>query len=661
MEIPSFIDKDPYLAPFTDIITRRLEKAMEKEKVLTGDQKSLPESMNGYLFFGLQKKEDHWIFREWAPHAENVYFLTVANGWKPHHDFRLQNIGNGNWEIRFPVNTLKHYDQYKLLVCWPGGSGERIPAWATRVVQDQHTKIFNAQVWDPPEKYQWKNPRLKKRDAPLVYEAHAGMSSEEGKVASFDEFRRNVLPRISRAGYNTIQLMAVQEHPFYGSFGYHVSNYFAASFRQGTPDELKHLVDEAHGLGIAVIMDLVHSHSVKNEVEGISRFDGTLYQFFHDGGRGNHPAWDSRCFDYGKNEVLHFLLSNCKFWLDEYHFDGFRFDGVTSMIYLDHGLGTDFLSYDQYFGSNQDEEAITYLILANKLIHEYCPHAITVAEEMSGMPGLATPLEEGGIGFDYRLAMGVPDYWIKIIKEVKDEFWHVGEMFHRLSDKRKDEKVISYAECHDQAIVGDQTIIFRLIGADMYSHMSRDHHQLYVDRGIALHKMIRLVTLACAGNGYLNFMGNEFGHPEWIDFPREGNNWSFHYARRQWHLVDDQNLLYQSLAAFDRDMIHLARTEKIFKHFPEQIICNVDDQVLIFRRGNLIFILNFSPSYSYTDYGFGIKRGEYSIVLNSDSVLYDGHNRINDSMKYSTIKTGSKHYLRLYIPSQCCFVMKKNS
>lgn len=660
MIIPELIKNDSYLEPYTNTIVSRLERANQIEHNLTCGMK-LHEVMNGHLFYGLHKYPDHWIFREWAPSATIIYLLGDFSGWKPHTDFKLNKLSCGNWEINIPLNTLKHGDFYKLLVCWDGGCGERIPAWTRRVFQDQDTRLFSAQVWEPKIKYKWKHKYVNKHKNPLVYEAHVGMSSMEEKVSTYEEFRVNVLPRIAKAGYNTIQLMAIQEHPYYGSFGYHVSSFFAVSFRQGTPDELRHLIDDAHALGISVIMDIVHSHSVKNEVEGISHFDGTSYQYFHEGIRGLHPAWDSRCFDYSKHGVLHFLLSNCKYWLDEYHFDGFRFDGVTSMLYLDHGLGTDFLGYAQYFDGNQDEDAITYMILANKLIHEFRPDAITVAEEMSGMPGIATPLSAGGYGFDFRLAMGVPDFWIKIIKEVKDENWHVGDMFYRLSDKRADEKIISYAECHDQALVGDQTLIFRLIGGNMYADMNLNSQNILVDRGIALHKMIRLITIGCSGNGYLNFMGNEFGHPEWIDFPRAGNNWSFFYARRQWDLVDNLSLRYSALNEFDKDMIKLVKKEKIFDYKPEPIIQNIADQVLLFNRGKLFFLFNFSPLNSYKDYGIEMKKGSYKIVLNGDAQKYNGHSRPKDQMIYETVSVNKINYLSLYIPSQTCLVFKRTT
>ena len=431
--------------------------------------------------------------------------------------------------------------------------------------------------------------------------------------------RAHVLPRIEAAGYNTIQLMALPEHPYYGSFGYHVSSFFAASSRFGTPEELKALIDAAHAAGLTVLMDIVHSHAVNNEVEGISKFDGTEYQYFHAGDRGRHVAWDSRCFDYGKPQVLHFLLSNCRYWLDEFHVDGFRFDGVTSMLYFHHGLEKAFTSYADYFESGVDEQAMCYLALANQVIHQVKPDAVTIAEDVSGMPGLARPWSEGGIGFDYRFAMGVPDYWIKLTKDTRDEDWPMSGLWHELNNRRCDEQTITYAESHDQALVGDKTLIFRLMDAEMYHHMRLEDGNLIVDRGMALHKMIRLITLATAGHGYLNFMGNEFGHPEWIDFPRQGNNWSYHYARRQWRLLDDPELKYQLLGRFDRDMIALAKAHRCSTiPLPRQLWEHNDDKVLIFQRAGLIFAFNFHPQRSFPDYAFPADAGRYRIVLDSD-------------------------------------------
>lgn len=672
MKTLKIIKSDPYLKPFENAILGRYDYALQTEQRLTQGI-SLSDFADGYLYFGLHKTADGWVFREWAPNALSIYLIGDFNGWNKSDGFALTNIGNGVFEIRLPHDTLHHGQLFKLLIEWNGGHGERIPSYATRVVQDGQTKVFSAQVWDPVNPYRFKKKKFIPQSGPLfIYECHIGMAGEEEKVSSYEEFRIHVLPRIAGLGYNCIQIMAIQEHPYYGSFGYHVSNFFAASSRFGTPDELKHLIDDAHSLGLAVIMDLVHSHAVKNEQEGLGNFDGTPYQYFHTGARREHPAWDSLCFNYQKPEVLHFLLSNCKFWLDEYRFDGFRFDGVTSMIYRSHGLGESFSSYSDYYNLNEDGDAICYLTLANKLIHQVNRHAVTIAEEMSGMPGLATPVKEGGMGFDYRLAMGIPDFWIKYIKEVKDEDWKVGHILYEMTNRRKDEKTISYAESHDQALVGDKTIIFRLIDAEMYWHMQHGSNTYMVDRGIALHKMIRLITASTINGGYLNFMGNEFGHPEWIDFPREGNGWSYKYARRQWSLVDNPDFYYHDLNAFDAAMVHLLRehlhtvSDKNGKHLPWiYTLCdNEGDQIIAYQRGNLIFVFNWNGEKSFSDYGILAPEGKYRVLLNTDAKEFAGFGLSNDKMEHFTqydplYKTDNKGWLKLYIPARSAVVLQR--
>lgn len=668
METLNLIKNDPWLEPFAGAINGRHQYALSKEGELiaNGDRKTLSDFATGYLYFGLHRTENGWIFREWAPNATQIFLIGAFSDWKENADYSLKRIHNGNWEIELPAGTLQHGDLYKLIVHWNGGAGERIPAWASRVVQDSNTGIFSAQVWEPEHPYILKSHSFKPTVDPLlIYECHIGMAQQEEKVGTYNEFREKILPRIAKAGYNCIQIMALQEHPYYGSFGYHVSNFFAPSSRFGTPDELKELIDVAHTLGIAVIMDIVHSHAAKNEVEGLGNFAGDPYQYFYPGARREHPAWDSLCFDYGKNEVLHFLLSNCKYWLEEYGLDGFRFDGVTSMLYYSHGLGESFVHYADYFNGHQDDNAICYLTLANKLIHAVKPHAITVAEEVSGMPGLAAAVEDGGYGFDYRMAMNIPDYWIKTIKEKIDEDWKPSSILWEVTNRRQDEKTISYTESHDQALVGDKTIIFRLIDADMYWHMQKGDENYIVHRGIALHKMIRLVTATTINGGYLNFMGNEFGHPEWIDFPREGNGWSYKYARRQWDLADNQELAYHYMADFDADMLHLIKSAKSFEESSiQEILKNDNDQVLAYSRKDFVFVFNFNPKHSFTDYGLLVSPGTYEVVLNTDNPTYGGYGLTDDTVKHYTIsdplyKAEKKEWLKLYIPARTAVVLKK--
>lgn len=660
------IADDPWLEPFQDAIQGRHLDVMRKLHDLT-QHGSLVDFANAYNYFGLHKRKGGgFVFREYAPNASSVTLIGDFSKWQEDPRFRCSNIGDGVWELIIPKGRIHNGDFYKMLVTWPGGQGERIPAYATRVVQDPETHIFAAQVENPARPYRFRIRNFKpKRDPLLIYECHIGMATEEERVGTYAEFTDNVLPRIAADGYNAIQIMAIQEHPYYGSFGYHVSSFYAPSSRCGTADDLKRLIDTAHKLGIAVIMDIVHSHAVKNEAEGLAKIDGNPNLYFYPGDRHEHPAWDSLLFDYGKDYVLNFLLSNCKYWLEEFHFDGFRFDGVTSMLYLDHGLGKAFSSYADYYDGNQDTNAITYLSLANILIHQINPDAITIAEEMSGMPGLALPVKDGGIGFDYRMAMGIPDYWIKLIKEKKDEQWLPSSIYYELINRRKDEKTVSYCESHDQALVGDKTIIFRLADQEMYWHMMVGDNNYAIERAMALHKMIRLITLGTINGAYLNFMGNEFGHPEWIDFPREGNGWSYKYARRQWSLVERQDLKYRFLNDFDNAMIKAVSTEPNFQNTPVEELWHQDsDQVLVFRRGDLIFAFNWSPNVSYTDYGILAPAGQYQQILDSDAKDFGGNGFLDPDVKHFTnpdplYDPQGKGWLKLYLPARTAILLRR--
>jgi 1,4-alpha-glucan branching enzyme len=539
------------------------------------------------------------------------------------------------------------------------GSRDRIPAYIRRVIQDPQTYDFSGQLWFPEEPFEWTDNNFNPAEnfqQPIIYECHVGMAQEYEGVGTYREFADNILPRIKEGGYNAIQLMAIMEHPYYGSFGYHVSNFFAPTSRFGTPEDLKYLVNKAHNMGITAIMDIVHSHAVKNFAEGLNEFDGTDGQYFHRGGRGYHEGWDSKLFDYGRWEVKKFLLSNVRYWLEEFHFDGYRFDGVTSMLYFHHGH-TSFDHYDKYF-YDVDWNAVSYLQLANDVIHEFKKNSISIAEDVSGMPGLSRHIEEGGLGFDFRLAMGLPDFWIKTLKEKSDEEWDIQEVWHTVNNRRYKEKTIAYAESHDQALVGDKTIAFWLMDKEMYYHMQVHDHSLVVDRGIALHKMIRLITISVGGEGYLNFIGNEFGHPEWVDFPREGNNWSYHYARRQWSLADNKDLKYQYLANWDKAMINTIKENKILSSDPaNQINMDLQNKVIIYEKNNLIFIFNFSIGNSIFDYKFWVpQKGTYRIILNSDKNEFGGFSRIDDSIEYFT---DEDQRLSIYLTNRTALVMKK--
>lgn len=660
------LEIDPYLKPFEKDIQLRVDSYNSCKKKLLQNNQSFESFANGDLFYGFHLVADGWIYREWAPAADALYLIGDFNYWDV-NSHPLQKKENGNWEIFLPgVQTLKHMSHVKVRVVAKNVSRDRIPLYIKRTVQNPITHDFVGQIWQPDYDFKWQDSgfNVDKEKALFIYESHIGMAQEKEGMGTFKEFTEITLPRIKAAGYNTIQLMAIMQHPYYASFGYQVSNFFAVSSWFGTPEELKVLINTAHLMGIAVLLDLVHSHSIKNIAEGINEFDGTDYQFFNTGASGDHSAWGTKLFNYGKPEVLHFLLSNIKFWLEEYHFDGYRFDGVSSMLYHHNGLEVAFTDYSKYFSMDTDIEAITYLQFANDLIREVNPNAVTIAEDMSGMPGMCLPVDFGGLGFDYRLSMGVPDLWVKILKELPDEKWSMNQLWYELTSRRPREKNIGYSESHDQALVGDKTLMFRLGDKEMYTHMSKNDNNLIISRAVELHKLIRFITITLGGEGYLNFMGNEFGHPEWIDFPREGNNWSYHYARRQWSLMENKQLKFEYLSNFDREMLTLVKTYNVLGSSDLQNLWTDEEhKLLAFRKGGLVFLFNFNPCESFSEYELPTdEKGEYKIVFNSDEKKFGGQGRIakdyiyhTETLKQKVGKTG----IIIYSPSRTVLVLKK--
>ena len=656
------MERDPYLANYAGDIELRMNLYKDTKKKLVGKNGKLTDFANGHKYYGFHPSQQGWVYREWAPGADAMAVIGDFNHWDPEASPMKRINENGDWEVE--VKELPHQSRVKVRVTRNGDSFDRIPLYIHRVVQDPETFGFYGQIWHPDKLFVWTDEEYKVPGKPLlIYEAHIGMADEKGHIASYDHFTEEVLPRIKADGYNTIQLMAVMQHPYYSSFGYQVSNFFAASSWYGEPEGLKRLVNTAHEMGITVLLDLVHSHAVRNTSEGINEFDGTDYQFFHAGPEGDHPAWGTKLFDYGKPAVLHFLLSNLKYWMEEYHFDGFRFDGVTSMLYRDHGLGTVFDSYKKYFSMNTDTQAITYLQLANELVHAVNPFAVTIAEDMSGMPGMALPIRTGGVGFDYRLSMGVPDFWIRLLKDYRDEDWDMYKLWYELTTRRPGEKNIGYCESHDQALVGDKTLIFRMADAEMYTGMDKAYHSPVIDRAVDLHKLIRFSTLVLASEGYLNFMGNEFGHPEWIDFPREGNGWSYKYARRQWSLAENGYLKYEWLENFDRAMLKFARKYRVLSK-PQAVSLWIDQErkIISFAKGDMLYLFNFNTTQSVTNYFMHAHitgEGGYRAIFSSDAADFGGQERVNMNYIYET-KPGKRGVgFEVYAPCRTAIVFQK--
>lgn len=680
MDIENLFNQDPYLKPFEGEIRRRhavLNNWIQRIDKLEGGMNTFSKA---YEYYGLHILPDNSVVcREWAPGARNLYLCGDFNNWNwESHEYKKLEFGK--WELHLPPNTngssqIQHLSEIKVIVRKQSGQlVDRLSPWAHYVRQppkeDNQGVNYKQYVWSPPanEKYTFKYARPKRPKSFRIYECHVGIASPEPCVGTYQNFSDNIIPRIKRQGYNSVQFMAIMEHAYYASFGYQVTSFFAASSRYGTPENLKHMVDVAHAHGLYVMLDVVHSHASKNVQDGLNEFDGTKSCFFHDGVRGEHTLWDSRLFNYVEHEVLRFLISNLRWWSDEYNFDGFRFDGVTSMLYHSRGIGESFSGdYNEYFGLNVDTDALNYLALANYMLHHYYAEVITIAEDVSGMPTMCRPISEGGIGFDYRLGMAIPDKWIELLKKYSDDQWNMGNIVHTLTNRRWKENTVAYAESHDQAIVGDKTLAFWLMDKEMYTHMSiLSEPSLIIDRGIALHKMIRLITHTLGGEAYLNFMGNEFGHPEWLDFPREGNNYSYHFARRQWNLVDNKLLKYKFLNEFDRAMNLLEEKFGWLHSNPAYVSWkHEDDKVIAFERADLIFVFNFHPTRSFTGYKVGTSSsGIYQAVLSSDDDIFGGHNRIDKTCKHlstADVYAGRSNFIEVYTPCRTAVVYAREN
>ena len=663
------VENDSWLEPVAQEVEARYQRYESKLKYIESQYGSLKSFASAHEFFGFTYDEFRkgWWYREWAPAAHYLSLFGDFNGWDRYAN-PLEREEDGVWSVFLPdsqyKNRLTHGSLLKVLVQSSIGEQERIPVYIKRAVQNEENKDFAGQFWSMVNGQRTTDGQnnssfLIPHSSLFIYESHVGMGQEKEGVGTYKEFADNVLPRIKKLGYNAIQLMAVAEHPYYGSFGYHVSNFFAASSRFGTPEELKELIDKAHEMGIMVIMDLVHSHTVKNTYEGINLFDGTETQYLVGGHEGHHPQWDSKLFNYGKTETLRMLLSNVRFWLEEFGFDGFRFDGVTSMLYKNHGIDTVFETQTDYFGDNVNDDAVTYLQLANTLIHQINKDYITIAEDVSGMPGICAPVEDGGIGFDYRLGMGLPDFWIKVLKDQKEEDWNMHEFFFTMTNRLYNVKTIAYAESHDQALVGDKTLAFRLMDKEMYSSMSKFTPSIVVDRGVALHKMIRLFTICLGGNAWLNFMGNEFGHPEWIDFPRKDNDWSYKHARRQWSLVDDENLKFHFMSDFDKEMLKFVKENDIMNSEPAWLMdADEENKTIVFERNNLMFVFNWGTQ-SISDYEINVKNtGDYEIVFSTDDKEFGGFENIDKSTVFPSEQREDQVFMNIYNVSRTAVVYR---
>jgi 1,4-alpha-glucan branching enzyme len=629
LQIPANPLEDATLAAYRDFLERRARRFTGELKRIVAAYGSLRAYAALHTNLGIHKirRTDgtfSWRLREYMPNAEDLWLTTDRLNFQRHASYRFRRLENGVFQLSLPEDALAHgtYMELRVKPRKRGpeqGALRRVPAFATWVEQDAVLPSqWCARLWAPEKPYRFRHRRPAKAVFPRIYEAHVGMAqsalARQGQsVGSYRDFAADMLPRIRDAGYTAVQLMGILEHPLYRSYGYQVSSYFAPSSRFGTPDEFRGLVDAAHGLSLMVILDIPHGHACANTEQGIAAYDGSRYLF-----SGEHNQWGTPSFDYAQEMTRRFLLSNCRYWLEEFRVDGFRFDAVGNMIYADHGVDDDFSHVGRcFYGGNglprADENGELYLCLANALIRRIRPQALSIAEEFSGMPGLTCPPKEGGLGFDYRFAMGIPDYWEKCIESPRD----MGSLWYETTNHRPYDRTVSYVECHDQCINGHDAMIWRLIGKDMYDYMAVFTDNWNTSRGLAFYRLMRLVTLCTADAGYLNFMGDEFGHPEWLDDESR--------AHRQWHLAGRADLKYAGLAAWDRaQMTLVAGRLPDFQQQPLFRFIHEDDRILAFERGRLLFVFNFHELQAKTNLLFAVTPGKYVERLSSDETAFAG-------------------------------------
>lgn len=614
--------------------------------------------------------QNKWIWREYMPGADTVWLTTEKYHFQRHARQRFTKKADGIFELILPYDALAHgmYVELRVepaayTVLNPDGiptALKRVPAFSTWVEQNKEIPTqWCARIFHPEKPYCFreKNPEIP--SFLRIYEAHVGMAQPDTKhigesAGTYLDFANNILPRIKKGGYTCVQLMGILEHPLYRSFGYQVSNYFAPCSRFGTPDDCKQMIDAAHALGLSVILDIPHAHACANTEQGLYQYDGTPY-FFMD----KINQWGTPSFDFSNEMTRRFLLSNLRYWLEEYHVDGFRFDAVGNMLYKDFGVDDNFSHTGRCFYGKDgkprtNNEGELYIALANHLIHEINPKGISIAEEFSGMPGLTCLPKDGGLGFDARFAMGIPDYWEKFIKKPQD----LGSMWYEMNNHRPYDHTISYVECHDQCINGHDAMIWRLLGDDMYNAMLMETETWKVSRGLAFYRLMRLITLATADKGYLNFMGNEFGHPEWLDAEE--------HAHRQWRLAEDTSLKYACLNAWDQaqmqlvsDNIESFKTPAMFRYIHE------DKRLLAFERGALLFVFNFNETQAFSDLCFAVTPGKYLEILSSDERRFAGHDNLRITeppLEHFTQPCFDPNLgdITLYIPPMIVLVLKRD-
>ena len=558
-------------------------------------------------------------FSVWAPTAQRVSVLGNFNGWDGRKDQMEMLVDSGVWVLFKP--GVVEYEVYKFEIKAADG---RLLEKADPYANYAELRPKTASVVYTLEDYPWKDDKwLKKRgtedflNRPIsVYEVHLGSwmrkPEEDNRYLTYRELADSLLSYVIDMGFTHIELMPIEEHPFDGSWGYQVTGYFAPTSRFGEPKDLQYFIDRCHQEGIGVLLDWVPAHFPKDD-HGLAQFDGTALYEHADPRQGEHADWGTKIFNFGRNEVKNFLISNALYWVDKFHFDGLRVDAVASMLYLDYSK-KDGEWIPNEFGGRENLDAIEFLKHLNSVIHQYFPGVMMMAEESTSWPNVSRPAYMGGLGFGFKWNMGwMNDVLEYITKDPIHRRYHHGDLTFGLLYAWSENFILPFS--HDEVTHGKGSMINKMPG---------DYWQKFAN-------LRTLYTFMWGHPGkQLLFMGQEFGQfDEWN--PEKSLDWhllEFDFHRGLQSCIRDLNKIYQDeKALWQRDFIS--------EGF-EGINCDdMDNSTISFIRRSddpmdfLIFVINFTP-VPRNGYTIGVPENcYYREIFNSDSGKYCGSNSGN--------------------------------
>ncbi len=612
------------------------------------------ENFHAYRLMGahpaIYKRKRGFVFRVWAPHAEQVSIIGEFNGWNDGLHIMNRMIDGETFELFIP--GLKQYDVYKFCIKTSDGRTlYKADPYAFHSETPGETSQNASKLYDLSG-YKWLDKAyMDKRKHTNIYAApmniyevnlHSWKRHEDGSYLTYRELATELVAYVAEMGYTHVEFMPMTEHPFDGSWGYQVTGYYSVTSRLGTPHDFMYLIDAFHQAGIGVILDWVPAHFPKDAF-GLYEFDGAPLYEASQWDRMENKGWGTRRFDYGRNEVLSFLISSAVFLFEYYHADGLRVDAVASMLYLD---------YDKepgewvpnIYGENKNLEAVAFLRRLNEVIFEYFPNPLMIAEESTAWPMMTKPTNVGGLGFNFKWNMGWMNDILSYIKNdpVYRQYSH-NKLTFSLMYAFSENYVLPIS--HDEVVHGKYSLIGKMPGS-------------YEEKFAGVRAFLGYM-MSHPGKK-LHFMGSEFGQfKEWNY--KEGIEFflkDYPMHKKLSVAVKELNMLYKTTPA-------LYEIDDSWDGFEWLAPDDGDRNFIAYQRkdraGNTIVVLvNFSGS-DYVNYRLGLPEGKYRVIYNTDSVRYGGYGS-SKKLVYTTSKTfshGKENSIEFDIPKLTCVYLKK--